>query len=81
MLCQIHQCEMKEYSKDGQSWNSHKLENGAWCTGKEKKGYSPSQALQSTALAQIQASQARVEARLDKMAEIIKDILSKLPQN
>jgi len=46
MICPIHGVEMKKYSKerDGeiQVWYSHRLEDGTWCNGKEKKSGSGS---------------------------------------
>jgi hypothetical protein len=36
-LCPIHQCEMRRWEKEGRSWYSHKLEDGGWCRGKQKK--------------------------------------------
>ena len=35
--CPIHQCQMKRYEKEGQTWFSHKLDNGSWCYGKQGK--------------------------------------------
>jgi hypothetical protein len=35
--CPIHQCEMRRWEKEGRSWYSHKLEDGGWCRGKQKK--------------------------------------------
>ena len=70
MDCPIHNVEMKHYSNEKGEWDSHK-QGDTWCNGKEKKAYVPNQALQSTALAQIQASQVRIEARLDKLAEYL----------
>ena len=71
MICPIHNAEMRDYKNDKGAWSSHKLEDGTWCNEKEKKPYQANQALQSTALAQIQVSQARIEARLDKLAEYL----------
>jgi len=31
--CQIHQCEMKKWDKNGRVWYSHKVD-GEWCSGK-----------------------------------------------
>lgn len=31
--CQIHQCEMKRWDKNGRVWYSHKVD-GKWCSGK-----------------------------------------------
>ena len=31
--CEIHQCEMTVWEKDGRTWYSHKV-NGEWCKGK-----------------------------------------------
>jgi hypothetical protein len=31
--CPIHQCEMRQWEKDGRVWYSHKV-NGDWCKGK-----------------------------------------------
>lgn len=33
-FCQIHNCEMKQHTKDGKSWWSHKLDDGSYCKGK-----------------------------------------------
>lgn len=44
--CVIHNVEMKQFWKKddpnhtGQSWYSHKLENGEWCNGKPKQARS-----------------------------------------
>lgn len=35
--CSIHKATMKQYSKNGKSWYSHKLPNGEWCYGKPKE--------------------------------------------
>ena len=32
--CPVHQVEMKQYSKNGHSWYSHKTDDGQWCRGK-----------------------------------------------
>lgn len=79
MECKLHPGqEMRQMWKKsdpnhtGESWYSHKLENGSWCNGKEKKEGSLNVALLSTAVAQLQASNARIEQRLDKMAEFLK---------
>ena len=31
--CHIHQCEMRQWEKEGRVWYSHKV-NGDWCNGK-----------------------------------------------
>ena len=36
IICTIHNVEMREFTKDGKSWNSHKLEDETWCNGKPK---------------------------------------------
>jgi hypothetical protein len=36
--CPIHQCQMKQYEKNGQVWFSHKTDDGKWCRGKSPKG-------------------------------------------
>jgi hypothetical protein len=36
-LCPIHQREMKHREKDGKSWFSHKVDDGSWCYGKQRK--------------------------------------------
>ena len=36
-LCPIHGCQMKRYEKEGKSWYSHKLDDGSWCYGRQKK--------------------------------------------
>jgi hypothetical protein len=33
-FCELHQTEMRQFSKDGKSWYSHKTDAGAWCSGK-----------------------------------------------
>ena len=35
-FCELHQVEMRQFSKDGKSWYSHKTDAGAWCSGKPK---------------------------------------------
>lgn len=35
--CPIHQCAMRRWEKEGRSWYSHKLEDGGWCRGNQKK--------------------------------------------
>ena len=32
--CPVHQCEMKQWERDGRSWYSHKTSDGGWCKGK-----------------------------------------------
>ena len=32
--CAIHECEMKQWERDGRSWYSHKSSDGGWCKGK-----------------------------------------------
>jgi len=32
--CAIHSCEMRQHEKDGKTWYSHKLADGAFCNGK-----------------------------------------------
>jgi hypothetical protein len=34
--CSIHKCSMKSYEKDGQTWFSHRLHDGNWCTGSNR---------------------------------------------
>ena len=36
-LCPIHKVPMHLYEKDGRSWHSHRLEDGSWCRGSQKK--------------------------------------------
>ncbi len=49
-LCPIHDTEMRQFWKKddvnhtGQSWFSHKADDGTWCNGKPKPGSSPSRA-------------------------------------
>lgn len=33
-VCPIHNVEMKEHGKNGDTWYSHKLPDGGWCRGK-----------------------------------------------
>jgi len=33
-FCQVHQCAMKRWEKDGRVWYSHKSPDGSWCKGK-----------------------------------------------
>jgi hypothetical protein len=35
--CPIHQCEMRQREKDGQTWYSHRLEEGSWCWGRQPR--------------------------------------------
>ena len=32
-MCPIHNVAMTRHTKDGQSWYSHKLDDGTWCRG------------------------------------------------
>lgn len=34
--CSIHKTKMRQYSKNGQTWYSHRLPDGSWCNGKAK---------------------------------------------
>lgn len=36
--CVLHDCQMSRHEKDGKSWFSHKLADGAWCNGSQPKG-------------------------------------------
>ena len=36
--CPIHHCQMKQFEKNGNTWYSHKTEDGQWCNGKQQKG-------------------------------------------
>jgi len=40
MMCPIHEVEMKKHEKEGETWWSHKLDDGTWCNGKQKKAQS-----------------------------------------
>ena len=31
--CELHQVQMRQYSKDGRTWWSHRLDDGTWCKG------------------------------------------------
>jgi len=33
ILCSLHNVEMQQRGKDGQTWYSHKLSDGTWCKG------------------------------------------------
>lgn len=44
--CEIHTIEMREFSKGGNTWYSHKLIDGTWCNGKPKPGYTKTEAMQ-----------------------------------
>lgn len=35
-FCGLHQVEMRQFSKDGKTWYSHKTDGNAWCSGKPK---------------------------------------------
>src|SRR3990167_5662617 len=35
MICDIHQEDMRQFTKEGRSWYSHKTDDG-WCNGKPK---------------------------------------------
>ena len=35
-MCPIHNCEMRQRTKDNKIWFSHKTDDG-WCYGKERK--------------------------------------------
>ena len=32
--CDIHDCAMTRYEKNGRSWYSHRVEGGKWCKGR-----------------------------------------------
>ena len=32
--CEMHSCEMQKHEKDGKTWYSHKMTDGAYCNGK-----------------------------------------------
>jgi len=32
--CSIHQVPMKETTKNGRTWRSHRLADGSWCKGR-----------------------------------------------
>ncbi|MBV6452075.1 MAG: hypothetical protein MHPDNHAH_02826 [Anaerolineales bacterium] len=34
--CELHECELKRFEKDGKIWFSHKASDGSWCRGKQK---------------------------------------------
>lgn len=55
----------------GESWYSHKDQEGLWCNGKPKKEYSPNLTLLGTAVAQLQASNARIESQLAKIVDML----------
>jgi hypothetical protein len=35
--CSTHNVSMRQYSKNGKTWYSHKLPSGEWCYGKPEK--------------------------------------------
>lgn len=37
IICEIHKQEMKKHSNENGTWYSHKLADGTWCNGYEKK--------------------------------------------
>jgi hypothetical protein len=43
-VCSIHGVAMRQFTKDGKSWYSHKTPDGKWCSGpREDKAASPAQ--------------------------------------
>lgn len=65
MKCPIHNVDMKHYSNERGEWDSHKLDDGKWCNGKDKSERS---ALEAKVLASINTKLDKVLDRLDKMA-------------
>jgi len=35
-VCPIHSESMRKFTKNGQSWFSHRLPDGTWCNGRSK---------------------------------------------